>query len=110
MIPHRGIAERILLAFQRILKIALELKIAFQSTLNSFLQQTPLHIKKATCKTGSQMLNSIKITDTNCNLNLMSFCIAAHRMALSGIHFLAFISNTQPDTDACTNKLWTIDN
>lgn len=61
-------------------------------------KQTLLHTKKASCKAGSWTWRSIQITDTYCNLNLMS-SIAAHRMALFGICFLTFIFNTQPDTD-----------
>lgn len=57
-------------------------------------KQAPLQIQKASCRTGFQMLRSTKITDTDCNLNLISFCIATHRMTIFEIHFLTFISNT----------------
>lgn len=40
----------------------------------------------ASWRSGSHMLRNIKITDIYWNLNLMFFCIAAHRMVLYGVH------------------------
>lgn len=73
-------------------------------------KQTQLHTKKASCKAGSWTWRSIKITDTDCNLNVLHSCTQNGSIwnLLSYFHFQHSTRYRCIYTDY--KELWTIDN